>query len=142
MREYDVDFYGWTQEQAELLRSGQLDALDLANLVEEVEAMGRSEKRELQSRLVKLFAHLLKWRYQEARRGMSWQLTIKGQRLNIAECLEDNPSLKSKLPGIMAKAYEHARLEAAKETGLKLSAFPETSPWTFEEAMQETFLPE
>ncbi|EDL8063690.1 DUF29 domain-containing protein [Salmonella enterica] len=142
MREYDADFYGWTQEQAELLRSGQLDALDLANLVEEIEAMGRSEKRELQSRLVKLFAHLLKWRYQEARRGMSWQLTIKGQRLNIEECLDDNPSLKSKLPEIMAKAYEHARLEAAKETGMKLSTFPELCPWEFEEAMLGSYFPE
>lgn len=142
MRDYEQDFYGWTQEQAELLRAGKLSELDTANLLEEIEAMGRSEKRELESRLIKLFAHLLKWRYQETRRGTSWQLTIKGQRLAIADCMEDNPSLKPKLGEVCHRAYEKARIEAAKETGFKLSTFPETCPWAFDEAMTDEYYPE
>ena len=88
MINYEQDFYGWTQEQAALLRGGQLHALDIANLIEEIEAMGRSEKRELQSRLMVLLVHLLKWKYQPARRGRSWQLTIEGQRENCLDVLE------------------------------------------------------
>ncbi|HDS4345649.1 TPA: DUF29 domain-containing protein [Enterobacter hormaechei subsp. steigerwaltii] len=139
---YDSDFYAWTQEQAALIRAGHLSELDAVNLLEEIEAMGRSEKRELQSRLVKLFSHLLKWKYQEARRGTSWQLTIKEQRIQAADCLADNPSLKSKLDEIISKAYELARIEAAKETGIKLATFPLRNPWTFAQAMESDFYPE
>jgi len=80
MISYEQDFYGWTQEQAALLRAGRLTDLDIENLIEEVETMGRSEKRELESRLTVLLLHLLKWKYQPNRRGRSWNLTIKGHR--------------------------------------------------------------
>ncbi|EMD0638835.1 DUF29 domain-containing protein [Salmonella enterica] len=138
---YETDFYAWTQEQAELLRAGKLTEIDAVSLLEEIESMGRSEKRELQSRLVKLFSHLLKCRYQPGLYSMSWHLTIKGQRIEIADCLADSPSLKSKLEPICAKAYELGRVEAAAETGFKLTTFPESSPWTFDEAMTVDYGP-
>ncbi|WP_338070450.1 DUF29 domain-containing protein [Bathymodiolus platifrons methanotrophic gill symbiont] len=77
MINYNTDFYGWTQEQAALLKAGRLSDLDIDNLLEEVETMGRSEKRELDSRLTVLLIHLLKWQYQPVRRGRSGQLTIR-----------------------------------------------------------------
>ena len=97
MISYESDFYGWTQEQAALLRAGRLADLDIENLIEEVETMGRSEKRELESRLTILLLHLLKWKYQEVRRGRSWELSIIEQRLKFDQILEENPGLKPKL---------------------------------------------
>lgn len=132
---YDSDFYGWTQEQADLLRSGRLTELDTQNLLEEIEAMGRSERRELESRLQVLFMHLLKWEHQPSHRGKSWQLTIEEQRRKVSRVLSDNPSLKSKLPELMASAYGDAVIGAERETGLERSAFPESCPWTLEQAL-------
>jgi len=98
-RLYDTDFYGWTQQQADALRTGNLAGVDLDNLIEEIESMGRSEKRELESRIEVLLMHLLKWRYQWGLRSRSWQLTIEDQRDRIAKHLRENPSLKSKIEG-------------------------------------------
>lgn len=142
MINYDQDFYGWTQEQAALLKCGQLTALDITNLVEEIETMGRSEKRELQSRLMVLLVHLLKWKYQPVRRGRSWQLTIEEQRGNCFDVLEDSPSLKSKLDAILLKAYINARTTASRETGLDKNDFPASCPWTYEQIIDGSFYPD
>ena len=142
MINYEQDFYGWTQEQAALLKAGQLNALDITNLIEEIETMGRSEKRELQSRLMVLLVHLLKWKYQPARRGRSWQLTIEGQRENCFDVLEDNPSLKSKLDAILARAYSNARITASEETGLDKNDFPVTCPWVYDQIIDSSYYPD
>ncbi|EEQ0472980.1 DUF29 domain-containing protein [Salmonella enterica] len=139
---YETDFYGWTQEQARLLRSGQLSELDTQNLLEELESMGGSERRELESRLEILFMHLLKWQFQPARRGKSWQLTINEQRRRITRRLNRNPSLKNQLEEIIADAYDEARYSAERETGLYLSTFPDSCPWDFELTMNSTFYPD
>jgi hypothetical protein len=106
MISYDQDFYSWTQEQAELLKHGRFSELDVENLIEEIEAMGRSEKRELESRLTVLLLHLLKWKYQEVRRGRSCELSIIEQRLKFEETLEENPGLKPKLDEILKKSLQ------------------------------------
>ena len=120
---YESDFYGWTQDQAHALRSGRLSDLDIQNLIEEIEAMGRSEKRALESRLVVLLVYLLKWKYQPTRRGKSWQLTCKGQRINFESILDDNPSLKAQLDALLERAYSKAVIDAANETGLDETSF-------------------
>ena len=94
---YDTDFYSWTQQQANLLKTGRFLDADLENIIEEIESMGRSEKRELESRLTVLLQHLLKWQYQPERRGKSWELTIRNQRRAIALHLKKVPSLKPNL---------------------------------------------
>ena len=132
---YDSDFYGWTQEPADLLRSGRLTELDTQNLLEEIEAMGRSAENELESRLQVLFMHLLKWDYQPSRRGKSWQLTIEEQRRKIDRRLSKSPSLKHKLPDIIDDAYGDAVIAAERETGLERSVFPSACPWSLEEAL-------
>ena len=134
---YDADFYAWANEQAALLRAGRLRAADIAHIAEEIESMGRSEKRELTSRLVVLLAHLLKWDAQPDRRGRSWILTIREQREEVAEVLHDNPSLRARIEEILADAYRKALLAAQRETGLPESAFPAACPWTFEQAMRD-----
>jgi hypothetical protein len=142
MINYDQDFYGWTQEQAALLRAGRLNELDIINLIEEVETMGRSEKRELQNRLTVLLVHLLKWKYQPARRGRSWQLTIEGQRENCFDVIEDNPSLKSKLEAILSRSYSNARTAASKETGIDKNDFPTLCPWDYDQITDSDYYPD
>lgn len=142
MINYEKDFYGWTQEQAALMRAGRLTDLDITNLIEEIETMGRSEKRELESRLTILLLHLLKWKYQEVRRGRSWQLSIVEQRLKFNQTLDENPGLKPQLADILASAYKYASLQAARETKISSNVFPVTCPWTLEEAIQTDFYPD
>lgn len=139
---YDSDFYAWANEQAALLRAGKLNAADVEHIAEEIESMGRSEKRELISRLTVLLMDLLKWRYQPAGRCTSWRLTIEVQRQDVADHLEDNPSLKAKLSETMTSAYSRARLNAAKETNLSTSVFPVPCQFSFDDAMDADFWPD
>lgn len=139
---YDRDFYAWANEQAALLRTGQLSAADIEHIAEEIESMGRSEKRELVNRLAVLLLHLLKWQFQPGLQGNSWRLTIREQRLRLKNHLKDNPSLKATLPDSMQDAYEIAVVEAERETGLPESGFPAVCPWLFDEIMSADFWPE
>src|SRR5438132_8631046 len=107
--EYEQDFYAWTVEQSRLLRSGELSAIDAANIAEEIESMGRSDRRELRSRLAVLAMHLLKWRHQPGARSKSWSATIDEQRLQIEEVLADSPSLRPMVAAMLSDAYAIAR---------------------------------
>jgi hypothetical protein len=138
---YDSDFYAWSREQADLLRAGKLAQADIEHIAEEIDSMGRTEKRELVSRLTVLLMHLLKWRFQAEKRGASWEATIEVQRNRLIDHLDDNPSLKPLLPQALAKAYRDARLEAAAETGLAIATFPEACPWSTEQALDGAFWP-
>jgi hypothetical protein len=139
---YEQDFYAWSNEQAMLLRAGKLAQADIEHIAEEIETMGKTEKRELISRLSVLLLHLLKWRFQPANRGPSWEASIRVQRNRLADHLDDNPSLRPLLPSAASTAYRDARLEAAAETGLPGSMFPEACPWSFEQTLNEGFWPE
>ncbi len=137
---YTTDFYAWTQQQVALLKSGKYANIDFEHLAEEVEDMGKSEKRTLESRLEVLLMHLLKWQYQPAYRGKSWRLTIKEQRIRLAEHLQDNPSLKSVLEDSINKAYKLAVIGAERETDLEV--FPETCPYRIEQIFDSNYFPE
>ena len=139
---YDRDFYAWANEQAALLRAGRLAEADIENIAEEIESMGRSEKRELINRLTVLLLHLLKWQFQPALHGNSWRLTIEEQRYRLEDHLKDNPSLKAQLGQAMRDAYRLALVEAQRETGLARSTFPSDCPYTFDQAMSPDFWPE
>jgi ribosomal protein L29 len=139
---YDQDFYAWTAEQAALLRSGKLSTADIENIAEEIESMGKGERRELESRLVVLLLHLLKWRFQPERRGRSWQATIRVQRRDLARHLRLNPSLASKVDDAVDYAYGNAVIEAGAETSLAEDVFPEACPWSFGQIMDGGFWPE
>ncbi|MEY2831705.1 MAG: hypothetical protein RLZZ574_963 [Cyanobacteriota bacterium] len=138
--DYQADFYAWTQQQAKLLRNKEIKQIDWCNVAEEIEDMGRSEKRQLESRLEILIMHLLKWQFQPNLRSRSWQLTIKEQRLRLEKLLAENPSLKSSLADIKEKIYPLAVISAEKETGL--SSFPETCPYDLTEIFAPEFFPD
>ena len=101
--------------------------------------MGRSEKRELESRLELLLMHLLKWQFQPNLRSRSWQLIIKEQRLRLEKLLAENPSLKSFLADSLEKIYQLAIISAERETGL--SSFPQICPYSMTYIFISEFLP-
>jgi hypothetical protein len=139
---YDADYYAWTMEQARLLRAGELSAIDVANLAEEIEGMGVSNRRELENRLIVLIAHLLKWRYQPGMRSRSWSATITEQRLQIEKVCAESPSLRPLAPGMLLDAYKIARVRAIGETGMADRTFPQKCPFTLEQILAPDFLPE
>lgn len=130
---YNEDFFLWTQQQAMLLRQGQLNAIDAANLAEEIDSMGKRDRRVLTSYLVNLLLHLLKWDYQPERRGSSWQLSIRNARQEIELILNDSPSLRQQLDTFVEMAYPITRRNAADETELPLLTFPEQCLLTIEQ---------
>lgn len=132
---YERDFHAWTQEQADALRRRSLNEIDWDNLKEEVESLGRSEWRELVSRLEVIQTHLLKWRYQPELQGRSWLVSIVSQRGEVEEHLNDNPSLRSRTEEALLKGYRGARRLAALEMNRLEADLPPSPPWTFEEAM-------
>ena len=139
---YDTDFYAWTEQQAELLRAEEFEAVDWDNLIEEIMAMGAAQRRELTSRLQVLLMHLLKWRYQPELRSKSWGYTIRNQRNELAYLLEESPSLCTLVAERVAIAYPRAVKDALEETGFLQSPFPATCPYAAEQILDEAFWPE
>jgi hypothetical protein len=140
--DYEEDFFEWTVEQARLLRGGELSEIDAANIAEEIESMGLSDRRELRNRLIVLLSHLLKWAYQPDARSSSWLSTIREQRLQIEFILEDSPSLRRVAVQISPGDYDRARRKAVDETELPENVFAAERPFTAEQVLAEDFLPE
>jgi hypothetical protein len=141
---YDTDFYRWTQAQAEALRAKDWPALDVANLAEEIESLGRSDRRAIVHQLERLLLHLLKWRYQpdeRERRGRGWLNSILQARHAIAALITESPSLHDYPEQQLTAAYRHARRSAAVQTGLPVATFPESCPWSLNQIQDEDFLP-
>ncbi len=139
---YNQDFLLWTQQQAECLKKGRWAELDVEHLVEELEALGRSEQKELGSYLQVLLMHLLKCRYQPERKTKSWVKTISNCRNQIQDCLEDTPSLQHLLEDWewIQKYYRRARRDAANETQKPIETFPLECPFTMEQLLAPEFL--
>ncbi len=146
---YNNDYTAWAHHTAELLKAGRFGQLDIEHLVEELEGMGASEQRELESRLRVLLAHLLKWQFQHKKLadrwaefdGRSWKNTIISQRDELDILFEKYPSTKRFLLGSIADAYPYARRLAAKETGLVLNTFPARCPYTQEQILKDDYYP-
>ena len=142
--DYDTDFYAWTQTQAAALRDRKWTTLDVTNLAEEIESLGRSDRRAIGHYLERLLKHLLKWTYQPEQRpryGRSWARSIRHSRRKIAELIAESPSLHGYPAQRMATAYRPAREDAADETDLPLANFPEACPWTAAQVLDDDFWP-
>ena len=136
---YDADFIQWIDNVAERLRQGRFDQLDIENLIEEVERLGRSEKNALKSNLSILLMHLLKWQYQADKRSNRWIRTIDEHRYHIQLSLESSPSLKNDYLDSIETSYASARKKAARETRLAISTFPVACPYTAEQILDDDF---
>jgi hypothetical protein len=134
---YEGDFAAWAEAQAEALRAGQLDALDLANLAEEIGDLSKRERDAIESHLETLVLHLLKWRYQPDRRTRSWEATIKVARRNVEKLLRRSPSLRRDLPASLDEIYPNARIRAGVATGLANEVFPDACPFTLDQVIRD-----
>lgn len=140
--DYDKDIYGWAMHTAQLLRDRKMDELDFENIIEEMEALGRSVESELANRLSLVLSHLLKWQYQPTMRSHSWIYTIREQRKQAKNHLRKNPSLKGKLDEILIEAYDISISKAARDTALDEKVFPSECPYSFEQIMDQNFYPD
>lgn len=141
-RDYEADLVAWALDNAALLRAGRLSEVDAQHLAEELEDLGKSERRSLGSHLRILVTHLLKWQYQPGLRGVSWRLSILNARAAIRDILADSPSLVPEAARQLETVYHLARANAVGETGLPEASFPADCPYTIEQALSETFWPQ
>jgi hypothetical protein len=138
---YETDFHAWSQEQADFLHSKKWNQIDLPNLIEEIESLGKQQRQELRNRLSILIAHLLKWQYQPQFRSRSWLATIRVQRRDTLRLLEDNPSLKPYLEAALSEAYENGKDLAMGETDLPEKTFPVGCAYDLSEVLGDRFYP-
>ena len=141
---YETDVVAWANEQASLIRAGHFDQLDLTHIAEEIEDVGKSEQRELASRMAVLLAHILKWKFQPQKRSVSWTLTIKEQRRLLVRRIQKTPSLGPMLvdPEWIDEIWVDAKALAEKETGLDIGTYPEVCPWAMAQVLAEDWLPD
>jgi hypothetical protein len=139
---YDTDFYTWTRQQAQALRAKDLPTLDLDHLAEEIESLGNEQEHAVESHLVIVLTHLLKWVYQPQRRSRGWRTSVRVGRQQIARRVRRNPGLRPHLPTCLTDAYADARTRAMDDTGLSLATFPEACPWDLASVLDEDWWPE
>jgi hypothetical protein len=138
---YEEDFVAWLEDQARHARRGEIDALDLENIAEELEGMARSDRREIRNRMTVLLAHLLKSSARPGRPSESRLGTIAEQRDQIAILLEDSPSLRGYPREIIDRCYPSARRNAARQMRMRESVFPERCPFGVEDVLDHAWLP-
>lgn len=138
---YERDFVLWIEQQLELLRAKKFDQLDLDNVIEEFDDMGKNHRRELKSRLEVLLIHLLKCQFQAELKSRSWLSTFRTQRSEIGRLLEQSPSLKHCVDAYAHDAYLTATELASIETGLPVTTFPSVNPFTPAQLLDTTFVP-
>ena len=135
------DFVLWSAEQAALLRAGKFERVDLENVAEELESLGRGDKYQIDHRMEVLLAHLLKWQFQPQERSNSWRATLFEQRTRVRRLIEESPSLRGRPGEMLSGSYVIGRNEAITETKLPETAFPEICPYTIEQILDPAFLP-
>lgn len=140
--EYERDFYAWAIHNAQLMREGKLSEVDIEHVAEEIESMGKSEKRELINRLAILLSHLLKWTFQPDKRSNSWKYTIEEQRDEVLDLIEESPSLKHEIEKQLERSYKKAVLFAATETNIGKEVFPKTCSFSLKQVLDPKFFPD
>ncbi len=138
---YQIDFNTWTDQTAQLLREGRWAEIDTEHLIEEIEDLGKRDRRAVTSQLIRLLLHLLKWQYQLERRSDSWLDSITDARVQIELAFEDSPSLRSYLMQQIETSYARACRQAAQQTGMDISTFPTDCPYKLTDVLDENWLP-
>jgi hypothetical protein len=139
---YEEDYHLWLMNTIHQLQHGKLAEVDMINLIEELEAMGRSQKSAIESNLRILLMHLLKYKYQSEKRTNSWLFTIREHRKRLRNDFKNSPSLKRYFLEVFPECYQDARELAADETGLSINTFPIESPFSQEDTLNPDYLPE
>ncbi|PSR16909.1 DUF29 domain-containing protein [filamentous cyanobacterium CCP3] len=141
---YDQDFYRWIQHTVQALKDRDLDVVDWENLIEEIDSMGRSEKKELKSRLLVILEHLLKlmfWELEKAQNSRGWRNTVIEQRGQLELLLDDSPSLKPMVQELFLESYARARTQVLQKSDLPSDRIPTLPPFSADDALNPDFLP-
>ena len=141
---YDTDYHRWIEETVRQLQAKNFDALDLANLIEEVSDLSRREKKKLEKLLIRLFENLLKLTYWELEKEYNrghWQAEIRNFRQQINDELNDSPSLKPYLQDIFEECFQKGKAIACDRTQLPPDHFPPSPIGTLEQVLDEDWLP-
>ncbi|MBW4528053.1 MAG: DUF29 domain-containing protein [Phormidium tanganyikae FI6-MK23] len=133
---YEADYYLWLQDTIEKLKHQNYEQVDWENLLDEIEDMPKRERRSLESNLVVVLLHLLKWQYQFSQRSGSWSGSIIEHRRRIRKALRDSPSLKRYLEEVLEECYESAVQQASAETELPIGEFPKECPYSIAEVLE------
>lgn len=136
------DFHAWLQQSARLIREHRWQELDAELLADEVEDLGKRERRGIASQWTRLLAYLLKWRIAPARRSDSWRDSIADARLQVQLALDDSPSLRGYPAEQLGACYAKARRAAVQQTGLAITQFPETCPFALADILDDAWLPD
>ncbi|HBC42704.1 MAG TPA: DUF29 domain-containing protein [Pseudanabaena sp.] len=136
---HETDFYGWTMQQSKLLALGKLDGLDIANLVEKIESLGKQKQQELSNQLGVLIGHFLKWQYQPQKRSPNWQVTIQLQRTEIQDVLADSLGLKSYLDKALPRGFRFGLALVLSEPPIKKNLLPNECSYGFEQLLDLSF---
>ena len=139
---YQSDFNLWLEKNLTLLKDREFAQLDINNLVEEIEDMGNNRKDALESNLMRVFQHLLKWKYQPQKRSNSWRASITEHALRLNKTFKKSPSLKRYFETVYEECYQDARLVASRETGIDIDIFPEICPFNPNDVLDPNYLPE
>jgi hypothetical protein len=139
---YEGDFFAWSQDQGRRLRETRPNSIDWENVAEEIECLGRSQKRSIESDLNVVLLDLLKWQYQANGRNNSLRKSIVEHRRRVAREIKDSPSLRHYPLEVLAEEYETARLGASGETGLPETVFPKLCPYSIEEILDPDYWPD
>lgn len=141
---YNADFNAWALDEAKKLKLRKFNALDIDNLVEEIEDMSKREISSLESRLVVLIMHLIKWQVQTEKQCGSWKGTISSQRFKIKKLLKKMPSLKNHLAELVkdVEVYQDALQKASEETGVHQRLFPQELPYSQDQILDNDFYPD
>jgi hypothetical protein len=139
---YTEDFNRWLQQTAQCLRERRWQEVDVDQLIEEIEDLGKSERRSIASQLTRLLLHLLKWQYEPQRRSDSGLDSITDARTQIDLAVQDSPSLRNYPAEQLDQSYRQARQKASRQMALPLAVFPETCPYPVELILNEDWLPE
>ncbi len=140
---YDTDFFQWTRHTAHLIRAGRFNAVDLEHVADEIEDMGKRDRREMESRLIVLVMHLLKWQSQPLlREGSTWRSTILEQRSQLSLVLRDSPSLRRVTRTEIPTIYKQSLRRASAETDISRDTFPSSCPYTATDILDPDFFPD
>ena len=140
---YQEDYQQWLDATLKLLCHRSFDSLDLENLIEEVEDMGKSQKNAIENNLIILLMHLLKYKYQPEKRidSNSWRYSVVEHRRRLLRAFKKSPSLRRYFDQVFDECYQDARQDAKTETQLPLNTFPQLCPFSKEEILNPDFLP-
>lgn len=138
---YEQDEHLWLTETIKLLKENRLERLDIENLIEELEDLGKRDKNRVESFLRQIIIHLLLlqyWTTEYEYNYRHWQGEIATFRVQLNRSLTTN--FKQYLLDNMGDIYQESVFIVTQKTGLNLEIFPPICPYSLEQVLDRSYL--